>query len=957
MKSVKKLRGSWKLSVVSVLVVGGAIACSENYALSQIPPIVGDNTLGAESSQVTSPIPGVVQIDGGATRGANLFHSFSLFSVPSNGIAYFKNALTIQNIISRVTGGSVSNIDGLIAANGTANLFLINPNGIIFSSNASLDIGGSFIGTTASSINFADGTHFSATNPQTPPLLSVNVPLGLQYGANAGSIQLQGSTLQVPNGKTLALVGSNVQLNNAALLAQGGRVELGGVAGTGTVGLSIDNNDLRLSFPDGVALSDVSLTNGAIVDVTAGGGGSIAINVQNLNMAGESQLLAGIDSGLGSIGSIAGDIEIKATGAINLAEGSFIDNSVLKGGVGTGGNINITTRQLLVSDGAQVSASTLGEGKGGDLIVKASEKVQAIGTSADGRYPSDLLVETRGTGTAGNLKITTPELLVSKGANVSATTWGEGKGGNLIVNVSKKVQLTGTSPDGDSPSALFAATYGIGAAGKLEITTSELLISEGADVSVSSFGGSGNAGNLIVNASDSVQLSGSSANGEYRSGLFARTEGPGAAGNLQITTKQLLISNGARVSASTDGSGKGGNLIVNASELVQLIGTTPNGRSPSGLLTETRDTGEAGNLEISTRQLQVFNGAQVSASTFSSGKGGSLIVNASDSVQASGTSATGQLRSGLFAATASNSTGNGGSINISTNNLDLINGAVISAQSLGNGKAGGISIHANQSLNLQNGNISAMAKLSDAGNIEVSAPSIRLENATIRADTSGGQGNINLNSVDLVLRHGSKITTNATGLNNMGGNITIDSGVLAALEDSDITANSTDFRGGNVNITAQGIFGTQFRPQLTPESDITATGANASLNGTVQINTPDVDPTRGLAELPVEPVNVEVAQGCQAAGKQTSIAFFNTGKGGLAANPYEPLGSSGIWEDVPPSTQRAENPPSAASASASPTTPPNKIMEAQGWLINEKGEVVLVAEVPTTRSQGACRLR
>jgi len=930
MKNLSGLQGCWKVSVVRFLVLGGritltvcfAIAASGNYAWGQV---TSDNTLGAESSLVTSPRPGNFRIGGGATRGTNLFHSFSQFSVPTNGIAYFNNALNIQNIMTRVTGGSVSNIDGLIRANGTANLFLINPNGIIFGPNASLSIGGSFMGSTASSLNFADGTQFSATPTQTTSLLTISVPLGLQYGSNAGSIQVQGSTLQVPNGKTLALVGGNVQLNDTFLQALGGRVELGGVAGTGTVGLSIDNNDLRLSFPDGVALSDVSLTNGATVDVTAGGGGNIALNAQNLNMAGESQLLGGIDSGLGSIGSIAGDIDIKATGAINLAEWSFIDNSVLRGGVGTGGNINITTRQLLVSDGTLVSASTSAQGNGGNLIVNASEKVQVMGTSTDGRFPSGLLVGvgTRGTGTGGNLEITTPELLVSDGASVNAITRGEGKGGNLIVNVSEKVQLIGTTPDGD-PGGLFAATFGTGAAGTLKITTRQLLVSEGAVASASTYG-SGNGGNLIVNASDSVQLTGSSR--LLRSGLFARSEiFGGAAGNLEITTKQLLISEGAGVATST-WSGKGGQLIVDASELVQLIGSTPNGRFPSSLSTETRGTGEAGDLRINTRQLKVSDGAQVSAATYSSGKGGQLIVNASELVQLIGSSPNDQFPTGLF--TDTRGTGEAGELEIST-----------------------------RQLNLNNGRISATAGLSNAGNITVSASSIHLDNrATISANTSGGQGNIHLNSVDLVLRHGSNITTNARGSSVIGGNINIDTGVLAALENSDISANSTDFRGGNVTVTAQGIFGTQFRLAPTPESDITATGADSSLNGTVTINAPDVDPSRGLANLPNEPVNVEVAQGCQAGGKQASIEFFNTGRGGLAPNPYEPLTSSDIWEDVPPPTQRAEKPAGATRASAAPAPPPDQIVEAQGWSVNEKGEVTLVAEMPASRSQSRCRLR
>ena len=395
--------------------------------------IVPDSTLPVNSTVLFQGNTNF--IEGGTRAGGNLFHSFQEFSVPTGGEAFFNNPLYIQNIFSRVTGRSISNIDGLIKANGVANLFLLNPNGIIFGPNARLNIGGSFLASTANSINFADGTHFSAKTPQSTPLLTVSVPVGLQYGGTAGSIVNQAretdsdresSGLQVQPGNTLALVGGNVNLDGGILIAPGGRIELGGIAGEGIIGLNIDGNSLSLSFPENVERSDVSFSNGAFADVVSGGNGSIAINVRNLDMASESSLIAGIGKELGFDGSKAGNIEVNATGAITLTN-SYIRNNISGNATGIGGDINLKASSLSLTN-AKLDAGTFGNGNAGNIRVQ----VDGAASLNNSKIYSDVAVKDA-VGNGGTIEIKTGSLTLINGAQIITGTDGEGDAGNITV--------------------------------------------------------------------------------------------------------------------------------------------------------------------------------------------------------------------------------------------------------------------------------------------------------------------------------------------------------------------------------------------------------------------------------------------------------------------------------------------------------------------------------------------
>ncbi len=188
--------------------------------------LVPDHTLDPEGSVVV-PIEALIdEIRGGAARGSNLFHSFLEFNVGDGRSVYFANPVGIENILTRVTGSNASDILGRLGVAGDANLWLINPNGINFGPNSSLDVSGSFIASTADGIQLGEEGVFSATNPHNSQLLNVQ-PGALFHQAWANhqaEINHQGN-LAVGQGETLRLQSGTVTMTGS-LTAPGGRVEV-----------------------------------------------------------------------------------------------------------------------------------------------------------------------------------------------------------------------------------------------------------------------------------------------------------------------------------------------------------------------------------------------------------------------------------------------------------------------------------------------------------------------------------------------------------------------------------------------------------------------------------------------------------------------------------------------------------------------------------------------------------
>nr|MBW4572458.1 filamentous hemagglutinin N-terminal domain-containing protein [Tolypothrix carrinoi HA7290-LM1] len=541
------MKQSWK--TLFLLTLPLTTCCTLGSITSARAQITPDNSLGAESSSIgPDNIQGISfdRIRGGATRGANLFHSFQEFNVGNGQLVYFSNPAGIGNILTRVTGVNRSNILGRLGVLGNANLFLINPNGIFFGPNSSLDVRGSFLGSTANSLIFDNGFEFSATNPIAPPLLTVNIPIGLRFRDNPGNITNQSvvrdntrSTvgLRVNPGNSLALVGGNVSLEQGGrLTAAGGRIELGGLAGAGTVGLETTGNTFKLNFPANSSLSNVTLANDALAAVLGNGEGDIAVNANIFTATNGGRLVGGTRGGgnggnitvnsnefnisgvgpqtgfgagiyqqvIGNDSSNAGNITVN-TKSFNASSGGQLQNSVLSGAVGNAGNIELNTDNLILSN-AQINSSTFGRGNAGNVTLRAENGDISL---AGGSFIFST-VESGGMGNAGKIDVITRNLSLTGGSQLQTLVRAgeQSNAGNITVQASGTVRIAGrdSSQENPNPSGIFS-TLGSGAsgnAGNITINAGSIFTDDASLRTTNA--GTGIAGDITLNARDQISI-------------------------------------------------------------------------------------------------------------------------------------------------------------------------------------------------------------------------------------------------------------------------------------------------------------------------------------------------------------------------------------------------------------------------------------------------------------------
>ncbi|WP_413174697.1 filamentous hemagglutinin N-terminal domain-containing protein [Anabaena azotica] len=809
-----------KLTFIGFAVLGAICICAvdNNGVHAQVTV---DNTLN------TAVISGSNNyfIINGTRVGNNLFHSFSQFSLPSGVSASFDNATDIQNIFSRVTGGKISNIDGEISTKGTANLFLLNPTGIIFGQNASLNIGGSFIGTTANSIKFADGAEFSAVQSSGTALLTMSVPVGLQMGQNPGGIAVENTGhrliggiftpvdrsnnpigLQVGTGNTLMLIGGEVKFSGGiAAVNGGGHLEIGSVS-DGQVGLN-------------------TTVSGWVGDYST----------------------------------------VRQFNDIHLAQQSLLDSS------GTSGSIQLQGRNINLTDGSAILIQNLGATASEGIKIKATESLNLIGNVSDGSIGSSIQTDNLGTAQAGDITISAGQLSIQNGGLILTRMFTQASGGNMSVNVAGSIDISGFAPNNAIRlSSISTTTVNSANAGNLTVTTGNLRLLNGAGLSSTTIG-FGQAGTVRVNAADLIEIAGNNSMILSPSALTSTTLGPGNANNAFINTSRLVVRDGGFLGSNTVATGSSGSVIINASEFVDIKGRG------AGSITPTRIVSTAEILDPITQ-------AAFGLPPIPTGDAGSLIIN--------------------------------------TPLLRITDGAYITVRNDGPGKAGDLQINANSILLDKQGNITA-------------------------STASGNGGDVKLNLQDYLLMRQHSLISATAGGNGNGGNITINSPIIFGRENSDIVANAIQGKGGNVNINTRGILGLEYRSQLTPENDITAS-SQSGVNGTVDIHNFGLNPNFSLVELPanVSDPSQQIANSCSV---NTGSSFVAIGRGGIPQNPIQEVRSDRTWSDIRdlsgfPKTQSVQ-----AQIPKYPETP----VQATSWRRNAQGKIELIANLSPTQVQPA----
>ena len=786
---------------------------------------------------------------------------------------------------------------------------------------------------------------------------------GGNISINADSVSIYSSNLSVSsilgkgNSGNVNILGRNGNVDirtgitdTSSLFGLGGDVTL--ISGQDILSGNIDTSS-TLSKAGNISLlshnGNIDTSNGVVnASSLLGLGGDVTLTAWQNILSGNIDT-SSLESNAGNVSllSLNGNIDTR-NGMVNAFSdigigGKIILTAVEDVKVGNiltfgkfGGDIAINSRSISVSNGAKLSSSAFGQGNAGNMTFTATDLV-----AFDGGGVFSLL-ESGAIGKAGDITVNSGSLSVKNGAQFQTGTYGQGNAGNINVIATDSVLFSGLG----SGAFTTVEDGAVGKAGNININAKSVSVTDNAQLASSTLG-QGNAGNININALDLVSFARYSA-------VFSdvKSDAIGNGGNVSIKARSLSITDSAQLLTDTYGQGNAGNVKIVATDSVFLSGVDAN-LQHSAISSSTRSNfGNGGLISVNTNSINMAKGGLIDSSTFSNKIGGNIEILAQKLDISSGSQiSSAAIKSGnagnikvvlgqslfldgfgskITTKTDANSSGNGGSISIDPPLVSITNGAEISVNSLGTGNGGSIDI--------------------TAGKL------IFANNALITANTVNGKGgNIKLLLSDIFFpRNNSSITTSST-VNGDGGKIVLSnlSSFLVSIpsENNDIFANADGKgAGGKIDITTQSIFGFQYRAEQSKlTSDITA-NSKLGTKGSVNINTLGVDPSKGLNSLPADTRDASRLLSPVCLADKRGSSFTITGKGGIAAKPSDRPTDTGVLDNFgtisPQTTNITTNP--------NPSTTPDRIVEATGWMRNAQNQIVLIAGETPAQTKIAC---
>jgi len=643
--------------------------------------VVLDGTLGRSGA-----LPGpdyLIGADLGQQHGGNLFHSFQDFNLDRYESATFSGPNSVQNLISRVTGGNPSQIFGTLRSTiPDADFYFLNPHGILFGEGASLDVQGSFHASTADTLRFSDGGEFNARYPNNS-LLTVAPISAFGFLTDAPSaISIEDTKLSVSEGETLSLIGGDIRMDGqepvlsygitpqykTEIDANSGRINLASIASEGEV----IPTDFGLSFSKNTQRGQITL-NKTLVKTKV----------------------------IGHIFIRGGNIKINK---------SFVDNTAFNWK--NSKLLDIRANNLTLTNGGRIISGTLGSGNGGEIVIKVADTLKISGQN------SGINGNSTNTGNAANIDIEAGKITLTNGSQIASGTRYSGNGGKIIIKVADALTVIGQD-SGVLSSSVNKKITNAGNAGNIDIKADKIILNDGGQI-VSATKGSGDSGKIDIKVSDVLKISG------QNSGIGADSRGEesntGNAGNIDIKADKIILNDGGQIASFTKGSGDSGRIDIKVTNILEVYGHN-SGIGASSLGRESNN-GNAGDIDIKAAKIILIGGGQIVSVTNGSGNAGAIILEATD-LKVSGKSENGELTSSILSFSRAQNTyaGNAGNILMQANIINLSEGGQIFT-SANNAAGGDVIVKPSNLLYLRDGIIFTAVKdgKGDGGNITIEKP-------------------------------------------------------------------------------------------------------------------------------------------------------------------------------------------------------------------------------------------